>query len=279
MIDLHFRGRPFLGLLFGVVGWTLGCWPLKGATVGVNIGSGFSPSTVTINVNDTVQWTWVTYYHSTTSTGGLWDSGVHNPPYSYSHTFTSNGMYPYECTYHGFTGSVTVQGTVNVPPSITITNPPNGQVLSAPASLTLGATATDSDGSVTNVQFFQGTTSLGNVSSAPYSKSVTGLPAGSYTFSAVASDNGGLTATNLVAVSVVNPSPLTVSAPRRVSGTGFAFSYAADVGLRYVVQRSADLKNWVGVNTNTAATNPVSYQDNSASAALEYYRVMRLPNP
>jgi hypothetical protein len=47
----------------------------------------------------------------------------------------------------------------------------------------------------------------------------------------------------------------------------------------YVVQRSADLKNWVGVNTNTAATNPVSYQDNNASSALEYYRVMRLPNP
>ena len=103
--------------------------------------------------------------------------------------------------------------------------------------------------------------------------------AGNYTFSAVASDNGGLTATNSVTVSVITPSPLTVSAPRRVSATGFAFSYAANVGLRYVVQRSADLKSWVGVNTNTAATNPVSYQDNNAPAVAEFYRVMRLPNP
>lgn len=279
MKDMHFGGRLFCGLVIGVAAWTFGGWPLAAATATVHIGySGYSPNSSTINVNDQVEWIWDTDYHSTTSTTSLWDSGLYNAGYTYTRTFSSAGSFPYYCTFHGFTGSITVQA-VNVPPSVTITNPPNGEVLSAPASLTLGATATDSDGSVTNIQFFQGTTSLGNVPSAPYAKSLTGLAAGSYTFSAVASDNGGLTATNSVSVSVITPSPLTVSAPRHASATGFAFSYSADVGLRYVVERSADLKNWVGVNTNTAATNPVSYQDNNASAAAEYYRVMRLPNP
>jgi hypothetical protein len=279
MKDSHSRGRPFLGLLFGVVGWTLGCWPLTAATVTVTIYSSyFSPSTVTINVNDSVEWFWATDYHTTTSTTGLWDSGLYTTGYTYTYKFNNAGSFPYSCTYHGFTGTIMVQA-VNVPPSIIITNPPNGQVLSAPVSLTLGATATDADGSVTNVQFFQGSTSLGNVASAPYSKAVTGLSAGSYTFSAVASDNGGLTATNSVSVSVINPSPLTVSAPRWVSATSFAFSYAADVGLRYVVQRSPDLKNWIGIGTNAATTNPVVFQDNNASGAAGFYRVWRLPNP
>ena len=275
----HSSSHLFRGLLFGAIGWTLGCLPLAATTATVHIGYyGYTPSSSTINVNDQVEWIWDTDYHSTTSTTGLWDSGLYNAGYTYTRTFSSAGSFPYYCTYHGFTGSITVQA-VNVPPSVTITNPPNGEVLSAPASLTLGATATDSDGTVTSVQFFQGTTSLGNVASAPYSKTVTGLAAGSYTFSAVASDNGGLTATNSVTVSVITPSPLTVSAPRRVTPTGFAFSYAADAGLRYVVQRSADLKSWVGLNTNTAAGSPVSYQDNNASPAAEFYRVMRLPNP
>ena len=279
MKDSHSRGRLLLGLLFGVVGWTLGCWPLIAATVTVTIyPTAFSPSTVTIHVNDSVEWIWQSNFHTSSSTTGLWDSGLYNAPHNYTYQFTSPGTFPYECSYHGFTGSVTVLA-VTLPPSVTITNPPNGQVLSAPASLTLGVTATDSAGSVTNVQFFQGATSLGNVASAPYSKAVTGLSAGSYTFSAVASDNRGLNATNSVSVSVLNPSPLTVSAPRWVSATSFAFTYAADVGLRYVVQSSPDLMNWIGIGTNAATTSPVVFQDNNASGAAGFYRVWRLPNP
>jgi hypothetical protein len=189
MKDSHSRGRPFPGLLFGVVGWTLGCLPLTAATVTVGIYNYyFSPSTVTINVNDSVEWIWYSDYHNSTSTTGLWGTGLYNTGYTYTYMFSSAGSFPYSCTYHTFTGTVMVQA-VNVPPTVIITNPPNGRVLSAPASLTLGATATDADGSVTNVQFFQGSTSLGNVASAPYSKAVTGLAAGSYTFSAVASDH------------------------------------------------------------------------------------------
>jgi len=78
---------------------------------------------------------------------------------------------------------------------ITITNPFAGAVFTAPASFLLEASASDPDGSVTNVQFFRDATSLGSDTSSPYSVSVSGLVAGDYTLSAVASDNRGLRAT------------------------------------------------------------------------------------
>jgi len=92
-----------------------------------------------------------------------------------------------------------------VMPVVTITSPPDGIVLTAPANFTLAATA--SDGTVSQVEFFQGTTSLGVDATSPYSVAVNNLAAGSYTFSAVATDNLGTRASNSVSV-VVNALPM-----------------------------------------------------------------------
>jgi plastocyanin len=236
MKTLRAKGRFFRLLVSGTVGWAFGCWPLTAAISNVNIvDNAFSPSAVTIKVHDQVKWTWQGYYHSTTSNGGLWDSGVYNTGHTYTTTFDSVGSFPYYCSYHYFTGTVTVKAT-SLPPTVAITNPPTGAVLSAPASLALEATAGESGRSITNVQFFQGVTSLGSVRTAPYSIAVSGLLAGNYTFSAVATDNGGLTATNSIMVRVVTPVPTTFSAPQRVSASSFQFDYAANAGLRYVVR-------------------------------------------
>src|SRR5262249_59429962 len=67
---------------------------------------------------------------------------------------------------------VTVTVTTNSPPTVAITGPANGASFIAPATTTIQATASDSDGSVTNVQFFDGNTSLGNRSSSPFNLSV-----------------------------------------------------------------------------------------------------------
>jgi hypothetical protein len=93
----------------------------------------------------------------------------------------------------------------NMPPTIAITNPPNGSVLASPATFSIGAKASDTDGGVTNVLFLQGTASLGNIQNSPYLVTVHNLQVGDYTFAAVASDNGGLKATNAITVHVVAP--------------------------------------------------------------------------
>jgi len=279
MKNLAAQGRFYGRLALGTLGLAFGCGHLTAALTNVNIGLyGYNPSAVAIKVNDQVQWTWLSDYHSVTSSEGLWDSGLYNSGFTYTLTFTNAGTFPYYCSFHYFDGSVTVQ-SASLAPTVTITNPPNGVVLSAPAALVLGATAADPDGSVTNVEFFQGSTSLSNMAAVPFSVPVSRLPAGNYAFSAVATDDSGLTATNVIAVQVITAAPLVLSSPQRVSGAVFDFSYAADPGLRYVVERSADLKSWVGVATNTAASNPMPFRDNSASGNAQYYRVRRLPNP
>jgi hypothetical protein len=91
--------------------------------------------------------------------------------------------------------------TGNTPPSVSITNPTSGATFIAPANVTIQASASDSDGTVTNVQFFDGATSLGSVTSSPH-QVVVGLAVGSHSLTAVASDNLGATTTSSPPVTV-----------------------------------------------------------------------------
>jgi glucose/arabinose dehydrogenase len=78
---------------------------------------------------------------------------------------------------------------------VTITNPIDGAILSSSANLTIRASANDTDGSVTNVQFFDGLVSLGNDPTSPYSITAR-LALGAHTLTAVASDNLGARTTS-----------------------------------------------------------------------------------
>jgi plastocyanin len=280
----YFPGQAIRLAPWRLAGWALIC-ALSGRAATTNVSvvnNAYAPVAVTINANDTVQWTWNGSSHSSTSDTGLWDSGIHSAPFSFPLSFTSAGTFPYHCSNPFHTtmkGSVTVLAVANVPPTVTVTNPPNGAILSAPATIVLAATASDSGRSVTNVQFFQGPTSLTNDTSSPYSVVVNNLGASDYTFSAVATDNGGLKATNTIVVHVVTPVAIVLSDLQRPSSTSFQFRYSANVGLRYVVLRSGALPNFTPINTNTAANNPVTFLDNGAGGAVDFYRVLLEPNP
>ena len=94
----------------------------------------------------------------------------------------------------------------NVPPAITLTAPADGATAVAPASVTLSATASDSDGTVAQVEFFQNGISVGIAHAAPYTVTVSGLAVGAYTFKAVATDNSGAaTSSGSAVVTVSNP--------------------------------------------------------------------------
>jgi len=235
---------------------------------------------VTINVNDSVKWTWIGNNHSTSSDTLVWDSDVHNNGFTFTFVFTSGGNFPYSCSVHPLMqGSVTVSGG-NQPPSVSITNPPGGATFAEPWTGILQADATDSDGSVTNVEFFRDSTSLGSVSTAPYNMPVNNLAAGAYTFTAVASDDLGATTTSSgVSISVVTPVAISLSAPQRLSATQFRFSYTANPGLTYVVERSATVSGFASIDTNTAGSSSVTFTDGNANGGVNFYRVRRLPNP
>lgn len=263
------------------------------ATTTVNVGQGgfvFVPKNPSINVNDTINFVWSTSNHSSTSQPGsafTWGSGVQNTPFTFPVTFTQAGSFPYECTVHvsiGMTGLVTVASSA-VPPTITITNPASGTVLSAPANITIAAATTDSSGTVTNVQFL--ITSGGNKvpfansTSAPFTGTTNNVPAGSYTFTAIATDTLNNTGTNSISLSVVTPVTNVLTQAKFQSNTNFTFSYSANVGLNYVIQRSSNLassNNWIPLATNQAASNPATFTDTNTAANPAFYRVGRMPN-
>lgn len=251
------------------------------ATANVSVGDNFfSPATTNINLNDTVTWTWIGFSsHSSTSSSGLWDSGIHGNGFTFSRQFTTAGNFPYFCRVHPFqTGSINVRSGDSAP-TVMIVSPANGAVFAAPASFTFTANASDPDGSVTQVEFFRGTMSLGVDATSPYTMAVSGLPAGSYGLFAVATDNAGARATNSVSVEVVTPVPVALTQPERLSVTQFRFRYSANAGLRYVIERSANTDAWQAIATNTASQSTVIFVDTNATADLNLYRVGRLPNP
>ena len=91
----------------------------------------------------------------------------------------------------------------NVPPTVSLTSPAAGATFTAPASISLGASASDSDGVVSKVEFFSGSTLLGTVTTAPYQMTWSNVPAGTYSLTAVATDDDGAkTTSSAVSVTV-----------------------------------------------------------------------------
>ncbi|MDB6111982.1 MAG: peptidase domain protein [Pedosphaera sp.] len=171
------------------------------AFVSVSFG-GFSPDPVNIVAGEAVFWIDV-------DDGGYIIFG--EPPATWSADtggnngilFTQPGVYRYYDDYGDF-GTVIV--AVNTPPSVTITNPANQAVFTAPASFTFGANASDSDSDgLSDVEFYVDTNLVDDVFfGAPFTTAVANLAAGSHTLSVIAYDVAGATATNSITITVQN---------------------------------------------------------------------------
>jgi hypothetical protein len=99
---------------------------------------------------------------------------------------------------------VMVTSTTNVPPTVSLTTPANNAVFTEGKPVTLTATASDFDGSITKVEFYQGTTLIGSVSTSPYTMAWNPA-AGSYALVAKAIDNGGAVSTSQACNVTISP--------------------------------------------------------------------------
>jgi hypothetical protein len=125
--------------------------------------------------------------------------------------------------------TVTAPPPPNVAPSVALTGPAAGATFTAPAAVTLTASATDSDGSIVSVDFFAGVTKLGSATTAPYSFVWSNVAAGTYSLAAVARDNAGATRTSTaVSITVTAPPPPPPPPPATGLPTGWT---NADIGL------------------------------------------------
>jgi regulation of enolase protein 1 (concanavalin A-like superfamily) len=84
----------------------------------------------------------------------------------------------------------------NQPPTVTLTAPSAGSPFTAPATIDMAATAGDTDGTVSRVEFYRGSTLVGSDTTSPFTASWTGAPAGTYSLTAVAVDDDGARTTS-----------------------------------------------------------------------------------
>jgi regulation of enolase protein 1 (concanavalin A-like superfamily) len=116
--------------------------------------------------------------------------------------------------------------STNLPPSVTLAAPANGASYTAPAIVTLTATASDPENRLSKVEFYNGSTLLGSDASAPFGWTWSGVAAGSYQLRAVAVDADGAStgsATSTIAVTAPSANqPPTVSLTAPANGATYA---------------------------------------------------------
>ncbi len=180
----------------------------------------------------------------------------------------------------------------NQPPSVSLTSPAAGASFTAGSSITVSANASDTDGSVSKVEFFRGGTSLGIDTSAPYSVTWANASAGSHTFKAVATDNNNaVTSSTTVSVTVTAASndttppsvPGGLASPSKTATTvNLAWSAATDNSggsgvAGYDVYRNGSLVGSPsatqytdgGLTASTAYTYTVRARDNAGNASAQ----------
>jgi RHS repeat-associated protein len=139
--------------------------------------------------------------------------------------------------------------TVHQGNSVAITSPQTGQTNAAPAQITLTARV-QGDMPVTSVTYYtNGTYLVGTTSASPYLLPVTNLPAGTYNFTAVATDANGYTAISQPVTNTVQRQPPAVAIISPHSNDLFA------VGQPITIQANASDLDGVITNIQFLAGN------------------------
>jgi len=99
---------------------------------------------------------------------------------------------------------VMVTSTQNVPPTVSLTSPTDNSTFTQGKTVSLSATASDFDGSIQQVDFYQNNTLISTVSTPPYSLQWTPV-AGYYAVTAKATDNGGAVSTSHTSNITISP--------------------------------------------------------------------------
>ena len=172
----------------------------------ISLAAGVSPNGHSI--------TRVQFYNGTTLLGE--DASA---PYSFSWSSVPIGSYSLTARLVYDVGSTLSSTAANVTvtpplPTIVLTSPTSGSTYTAPATMNLAATVAANGHSITSVQFYNGTTLIGEDTTVPYARTWSSVPAGTYSLTARLVYDGGSTLTTPAATVLVGSprnSPPTIS--------------------------------------------------------------------
>ena len=194
-------------------------------------------------------------------------------PYSFSATGLANGTHTATATATDNGGASTTSSTVtftvggggNPAPTVSLTSPTANQAFASGAAVPLAATATDSNGTITNVVFRVDGNVVNTDTSSPYSFSATGLANGTHSATATATDNGGASTTSTPVSFTIggggNPAP-TVSLTSPTANQSFASGAAVPLAAT-ASDSNGTITNVVfrvdGSVVNTDTSSPYSF--------------------
>jgi hypothetical protein len=150
---------------------------------------------------------------------------------------------------------------VNPVPSVALTAPVDNAYVLVGANVTLSATASDNDGVIASVEFYEfgEGISIGTDTVAPFSVTWSNVALGSYQLRAIATDNTGLSATSApVVLNVVTALPIALlRGPYLVSGspTGGVVRWRTDMFSDGVVRYGTDRNFLTNVAVEATLTN------------------------
>ncbi len=158
----------------------------------------------------------------------LWPGTENYEPYTYIWEDVPAGNYILTAKATDNKGKVTTSAGIRVTvetqnaPTIRLTNPDNNTSYDAPATINISAAAADKDGTISKVEFYNGTTLLVTENYAPYTYAWEDVPEGDYTLRAKATDNdGNVTTSASIRVSVAIQNAPTVSIKNPDNNTSY----------------------------------------------------------
>jgi subtilisin family serine protease len=137
---------------------------------------------------------------------------------------------------------------VNSPPAVSITAPAGGSSYTAPAAINLTASASDTDGTVASVAFYANGSLLGTDGASPFAFNWTNAGAGSYSLTAIATDNGGATTTSAPVSVTVNSAASHINVALATNGGTVTASSTYGAGFQASAAIDGDRRglNWGG---------------------------------
>jgi hypothetical protein len=174
------------------------------------------------------------------------------------HTLTARAL----DSLGGMATSAPVTLTGNILPVTALTNPAPATRIVLTEPITLAATASDGDGSITQVEFRANGLTIGADPTAPYTAEWTNSVLGAHTLVCVATDNSGMSRTS---------APVAVEVLLRPKLTPIWLTNRS-----YLIQSSTNLLQWLPLSTNVATNGAFTIEDTSVTNAppRRYYRAV-----
>jgi len=171
----------------------------------------------------------------------------------------------YGRVYMSSIGLGIIYGDINTTttPTVTVAVSSSASTICAGTSITLTATTTVSNGTISKVDFYDGTSLLGSSTTAPYTYSWTNASSGSHSITAKATDNTATVTTSTAITETVNaiPAAPTVTTP---------VTYCQNATATALTATGTALK-WYAVATGGSALSSAPIPSTSVTGTTNYY--------